>query len=122
NGGCEIIMIMTDFLAERRTVRDYKDEALSQGDINKIKEAIDSLMAKEGYENLVLNLYENGSIIYEGLQGKAGYGGVMIKAPHYISIETKSNSETDLIMTGYYLEELNSTIATKTIGTAWVTL
>lgn len=115
-------MIMTDFLAERRTVRDYKDETLNQDVINKIKEAIDTLMSKNDQEGLVLKLYENGSIIYDELQGKAGYGGVMIKAPHYISVETKSDSENDLIMTGYYLEELNSTIATAEIGTAWITM
>lgn len=115
-------MIMTNFLQKRRTVRDFKANELSASTLIMIKELLERVEAEE--ENLVLKfaLYENGEIIAKALDGKAGYGGVMIHAPHYISLQMKSSEEADLIRTGYYLEKVNTFLVEKDLGTCWITV
>lgn len=113
-------MLMTNFLQKRKSVRDFKSKNISGDLLGKIKESmkvIDDLdsMAK-------FYLFENGSIIYKGLNGKAGYSGVMIEAPHYIGLEIAKNTDLNILKSGYMLEKLNTEIVNMDLDTCWITV
>lgn len=115
-------MIMTNFLQKRRTVRDFKAKPLSQDILNKVREILDQTEAKNMVNALQFGFYENGDIIADALEGKAGYGGVMIHAPHYISLEMNSSSESERIRLGYLLESVNTALVEEGLGTCWITI
>lgn len=115
-------MIMTNFLQKRRTVRDFKPNPLSNSTLEMVREVLAQVEAEENTEVLNFAFYENGDIIADALDGKAGYGGVMIRAPHYITLQMASSEEKDLIRTGYYLERVNTALVEKELGTCWITI
>lgn len=111
---------MTNFLQKRKSVRDFKNKKIPADVLAKIKEnmkVIDNLDAMAKFY-----LFENGSIIYKGLDGKAGYNGVMIEAPHYIGLEFNKDSEINILKSGYLLEKLNTEIVNLDLDTCWITV
>ena len=113
-------MLMTNFLQKRKSVRDFKNKKIPADVLAKIKEnmkVIDNLDAMAKFY-----LFENGSIIYKGLDGKAGYNGVMIEAPHYIGLEFNKDSEINILKSGYLLEKLNTEIVNLDLDTCWITV
>lgn len=113
-------MIIGNFLNNRESVREFRDKAANPDTLDKIKEIIKDLVVDEGMEHIGIKLYENGKIISTKLEGKAGYGGVMIDSPHYIAIDLKDREEKTLIETGYYTEELVTKLINLDFGTCWV--
>lgn len=112
-------MILTNFLQDRKSVRDFKDKSLSAKELDVVKSAMNEVEMEEGVH---LRLFENGKIIADGLEGKAGYSGVMIRAPHYISLELAGDTEEDLIKSGMALEHLNALLVREGFGTCWITV
>lgn len=115
-------MVMTNFLQKRKTVRDYKSNALDAVTLKEVRDILAQVEAQENSEVLNFAFFENGKIIADGLEGKAGYGGVMIHAPHYISLEVNSTDEAELVRTGYFLEKVNTALVEKDLGTCWITV
>ncbi len=113
-------MIMTNFLQERRSVRDFMEESLASNETDKIKGYIEELNGQQ--DVVTFKFYENGSIVYDGLNGKAGYSGVMIKAPHYIAMKYNKRDLKSGLLGGFYLESLNTKIVENGFGTCWVTV
>ncbi|OLS02045.1 nitroreductase family protein [Tissierella creatinophila] len=113
-------MIISNFLTNRKSVRDFRDKGANPDVLDKIKEIIKNLLTEEDLEHIVVKLYENGKIISTNLEGKAGYGGVMIDSPHYIAISLKDTEEKTLIETGYYTEKLVTEIINLDFGTCWI--
>lgn len=114
-------MLVTNFLQKRKSVRDFKETAVDKYEMEIIKDAINQI-SKEDEALLKFNLFENGSIISKELQGKAGYNGVMIEAPHYISIAAEKESLENKLKIGYALEKLNTKIVDLNIDTCWITV
>ncbi len=115
-------MVMTNFLQERKSVREYKGQSLSAKDMERVKNAVDKANTDYKAAQLSFHLYENGTIVAEKLQGKAGYGGVMVEAPHYVSMTIASKEEKDLLKAGYALESLNTDLVHMDLGTCWITV
>ncbi|WP_308533643.1 nitroreductase family protein [uncultured Peptoniphilus sp.] len=113
-------MLMTNFLQERKSVRDFKNNALSKDLLYKIKDYMANVNDLENSAKFYL--YENGGIISKALQGKAGYSGVMIEAPHYIGLEMDKSDYVNILKSGYLLEKLNTEIVKLDLGTCWITL
>lgn len=113
-------MVMTNFLQKRKSVRDFKKKEVSRFNIETIKSYIEQI-SKET-ENVDFKFYENGSIIYKGLKGKAGYSGVMIEAPSYVAIVQKDRSKESYLKAGYYLEKLNTKIVNLDLDSCWITV
>lgn len=112
-------MLMTNFLQKRKSVRDFKNDNVPRDVLENIKLLIQEIDSEDG---VGLSLYENGKIVYEGLKGKAGYSGVMIEAPHYISLDIKDNSPLNILTGGYLLEKLNTKIVDLNLDTCWITV
>lgn len=115
-------MVMTNFLQERRSVRDFKPDALKPDDVEFVKKSMKEVEEEDKLDLIGFEFYQNGSIIYEGLKGKAGYKGVMINAPQYVAIICKDDSQKALIDIGFNLERLNTKLVEHDLGTCWVTV
>lgn len=113
-------MIMTNFLQKRKSVRDFKKKAVSRDIIENIKKDIEE--AREKTSKVDFKFYENGSIIFNGLKGKAGYNGVMIEAPSYVALVQKDGSKESFLNTGYYMERLNTKIVNENLDSCWITV
>lgn len=115
-------MIINNFLSNRKSVREYRKKALFPETLDKIQTIVDNLVEGEGIEHIDLKLYENGDFISQKLEGKAGYGGVMINSPHYIALDLKDREEKTVIEAGYYMEKLVTEIVNLDLGTCWIKL
>lgn len=113
-------MVMTNFLQKRKSVRDFKNKEIARDSIEAIKNYIEEI--EKETETVSFKFYENGSIIYNGLKGKAGYSGVMIEAPSYIALMKKDEEKESCLNTGYYLEKLNTQIVNLDLDSCWITL
>ena len=81
-----IIMIMTSFLKNRRSVREFKRKSVELETLKKVEEYLSELEKEGSSKTIKFNLYENGDNLYKSLEGIGGYAGVMIQSPHYISL------------------------------------
>ncbi|MDO5301909.1 MAG: nitroreductase family protein [Tissierellia bacterium] len=113
---------MTKFLQKRKSVRIYKEQALGQDALAFIRDKVGDIEGEENTDELNFHLFENGNLIAKGLDGLAGYAGVMIEAPHYIAVELRNNDELSTIRKGYYLERLNTELVEKGLDTCYITV
>ena len=74
-------MLMTNFLRDRKSVREFRNKKIDLETIETIKSYLGSL--EEETENVKFRLYENGDYVYDQLKGIAGYSGLMIESPYY---------------------------------------
>ena len=79
-------MVMTNFLQKRRTVREFAPTKLSKLEMEWLRDTLDKIEAESKDNDVSFALYEDGESVAKNLDGKAGYGGVMIKAPYYIAL------------------------------------
>lgn len=114
-------MVMTNFLQKRRTVREFAPTKLSKMEMEWLRDTLDKIEAESKDNDVSFALYEDGESVAKNLDGKAGYGGVMIKAPYYIALRAKGHEKEELIRTGYYLEKVNTALIEKNFGTCWIT-
>jgi len=112
-------MLMTNFLQKRKSVRDFKTDTVPRDVLENIKLLIQKI---DGENSVSFSLYENGKIVSDGLKGKAGYSGVMIEAPHYISLDIKDETPINILKGGYLLEKLNTKIVDLNLDTCWITV
>lgn len=116
-------MIMANFLKTRKSVRDFKNKKIDVDKLDKVKEILESLVDEDNLKGKIeFKLYENGEYIYYNLEGVAGYSGVMIESPHYISIDVKDNDDKTLIYEGYYAEKLITELNKMGIETCWISV
>lgn len=118
----EIQMVMTNFLQERKSVREYKDQDLSAKDLERVQNIVDRGNTNCKAAGISFNFFQNGQVVYDRLQGKAGYSGVMIKASHYVSMTIAGREDKDQLKTGYTLEQINTDLVDLGLGTCWITL
>ena len=113
-------MLMTNFLQNRKSVRNFKNDNVPRDALENIKLLMDEMDREES--GISFSLYENGKIVAEGLKGKAGYAGVMIEAPHYIALDIEDDKPLNILKGGYCLEKLNTKIVDLDIDTCWITV
>ncbi|MGO1580754.1 MAG: nitroreductase family protein [Peptoniphilaceae bacterium] len=112
-------MVMTNFLQKRKSVRDFRKDVVSLNNMEEIKKICKNITAD--FETVEFTILENGSIVSKGLEGKAGYAGVMIDSPHYIALKMKNDDDYTLLNAGYCLEKLNTNLINMDIDTCWIT-
>lgn len=112
---------MANFLKNRESTRDFRNKKLDDDTLVKVIYSLRD-MEKEHEEHLVeFELHKDGKTIYQALDGKAGYSGVMIQSPHYISLKTK-DTEEEIIYGAYVMEELISKLHNLGLATCWITI
>lgn len=115
-------MLMTNFLKDRESIRDFKNTKIDPGTIENIKKELEKLEEEAGKGLFELKFFENGKNVSEGFKGEAGYSGVMIESPHYVSLNIKKETDGALMHGAYSLEKLTSILHGMDIATCWITL
>lgn len=114
-------MLMTNFLKNRESTRDFKSDVISKETLEKVVYNLREIEKEHDNDSFKFTLHENGRDVYEGLDGKAGYSGVMIESPHYISVRTDGNDK-EVIYGAYAMEKLITRLHDLGIATCWITL
>lgn len=115
-------MIMTSFLKNRKSVREFKKKKVDTKTIEKIKTYLNSLNELGLKEGTKFSLYENGDNLYKSLKGLGGYSGVMIESPHYISLAFLENNTSSIISGAYSMEKLITELNKLGLDTCWISL
>ncbi len=115
-------MIMGNFLRNRRSIRDFKTEEVEFEKLEDIRIGLKMIQNEEGSDNFELRLYEDGQRLNDELQGKGGYAGVMIDAPHYIALDFLNDYDSTLIYGAYNIERIITLLNKLGLATCWITL
>lgn len=113
-------MLMTNFLKDRRSVREFKNKKINFSVIEDIKLYLKIL--EEEANDIKFRLYENGDYIYDRLNGISGYAGIMIESPHYIALQQIKEDKATTIYGAYYMEKLITELNRLGVETCWVSV
>lgn len=116
-------MNTTNFLESRRSVRVFKEGHLNGDVISNIKNVIDIVSKEDESKDIEFEIFYDDSFkVYNGLKDEAGYSGVMIKAPAYISLAFKNSNPITRIYGSYQMEKMISKFVELGLDICWVTL
>lgn len=113
-------MLMSDFLVSRRSIRSYKNKKVDKKDLKELNNIIAD--ANTISSDFYFTIEEDAKKVYESLDGSAGYGGVMIKAPIYLALRVKNEDIKTYIESSFYFEKLITELKGLSLGSCWVTL
>jgi len=115
-------MLMTNFLKDRKSIREFKNKKVSMDIINQIEKYL-HVLEKEYFESdFKLRLYDFGERIYNELKEIGGYSGVMVEAPNYIGLDVQNKKDIELIYGSYYMEKLITKLNSLGLNTCWISL
>lgn len=112
-------MLMNNFLGSRKSVRHFKSKSISKATVEKINNLIRVFNSDKGNS---FAFHENGKAIYDGLNGHAGYNGVMISAPSYISVDFGASSDREKVIGMYNAEDIITFLESEGLGSCWIGL
>lgn len=105
---------------ERKSTRDFKSETVKD---NKLEMLLNFFnQSKKLFPEIKIEtiLFRDGHLVYDKLEGVAGYNGRMIKAPHYIVIASEEK-DGHIENTGFAGENMILKAVDEGIDTCWVT-
>lgn len=115
-------MIMTNFLKNRRSVRDFKKKKADEETLKKLRGYLQVLEKEDKDGSIKFNLYENGPKLYESFEDLGGYSGIMIQSPHYVSLGILNREDKTIINSAYLMEKLISELNKLGLETCWVSI
>lgn len=115
-------MIMTNFLKSRKSTREFRNQNINPDILDNINVVLRDLEKENQSGDIKFKLYEYGENIYSGLKGLAGYSGVMINSPHYITVDLIDKTDKTIIYSAYYMEKLVTKLNALNIDSCWITL
>lgn len=113
---------MSNFLKDRKSIRDYKNKKLDNKAIEDVKSLFEKIQEEADNKYFDFVLFEDGEKIYNSLKGIGGYAGSMIESPHYIGIRLKEVSEEAVINASYYTEKLMGKLTQLNLASCWVSI
>ncbi|KNZ41291.1 nitroreductase family protein [Acetobacterium bakii] len=116
-------MKFRDFTINSHSTREYVDESLEIEDISSIKTYLNELNELVGKKmGFSFILMENGAAVYRELQGFGGYGGLMIKSPHYIGLRIDKVDHEIEFLGAFYMQGIVKKLYEMNIGSCWISL
>lgn len=115
-------MLTTNFLQTRTSTREFKEDEIEVSKLNKIYEYIEDIKSSLEEDDLDFEIDKNGNEVYEKLKGKAGYNGVMIKAPIYVGLAVKNKNEKALVKGAYGIEDLITKLNEADLDSCWISV
>ncbi|NLW42280.1 MAG: nitroreductase [Tissierellia bacterium] len=115
-------MALMNFLKERRSVREFENRPLDPDDVSNIRNVIAEIGEEFGWDEVTLDLNLDSDLVFNELDGKAGYAGVMIKAPGYITVQYGNRDKMNYLKGAFVLGELETRIISLGLGYCIVTL
>lgn len=104
-----------------KTVRDFRDDMVPHTILKRLVNKTQSEKGLLPVSTFSVRLIEDGPGFFNLLNGKAGYFGKMIAAPHYIVLfdDSKPGVHEN---SGYVMEKLRLTAWDEGLGTCWISL
>lgn len=115
-------MLMTNFLKNRRSVREFRRKKTDQDTLIEIISLLGELENQARKNKVKFNFYENGKKIFDNLSGISGYSGVMVESPHYIGLEELDHHKATEIYGAYYMEKLITDLNKLGLDTCWISV
>ena len=116
-------MKFREFTVNSHSTREFVDIGVVEQDMKEIKTYLDEVNSTVGKEKgFSLILIENGAVVYQNLEGSGGYGGVMIKGPHYIGLRLDKADHEIEIFGAFYMQSVVKKIYDLGLGSCWITL
>ncbi|HHZ03019.1 MAG TPA: nitroreductase [Tissierellia bacterium] len=107
-----------EIISEIKSVRDYRDEEVSQELFDELKQYYNK--AKRLVNDIEIEVLRKNSEVYEQLKDSAGYNNKMIKAPHYL-IFLSEEKEHYIENVGYAAQDIMLKAWSLGIGSCWIT-
>lgn len=99
-------MEMMSYLKNRKSIREFQDNPLTNDEVSNVQHALAEIEEKFDWGDYSLKLHENSEEIFNELEGKAGYSGVMIKSPAYISVNLEDEDKLTYVHGAFVIGEL----------------
>lgn len=115
-------MLMRNFLSSRKSIREFKGKNISGKDMQKVQEIVSAVQNKVDGNLVQFTLIDEGKGFGKALEGKAGYAGVMIKAPAYIAMDIVDASPKGQFTAAYAMEEIITGLIEIGLGSCWISL
>ncbi|MFB0972867.1 MAG: nitroreductase family protein [Neofamilia sp.] len=115
-------MTLMNFLKERRSIREFENRPLDPDDVSNIRNVIAEIGNDFGWDEVTLDLNLDSDLIFNELNGKAGYAGVMVKAPGYITVQYGNRDKMNYLKGAFVLGELETRILPLGLGYCIITL
>lgn len=116
-------MSFREFTANILSTRDYKDTSLEEkviADIVVYLEAINAEVGKEKGFSFIM--FENGGEVFNDLEKVGGYGGIMIKSPHYIGLALTEEAPENEFYGAYYMQSIVKKLYEMKLGSCWINI
>ncbi|WP_373482707.1 nitroreductase family protein [Acetobacterium sp.] len=116
-------MKFREFTVNSHSTREFVDSGVEERNISEIKAYLDKVNSTVGKEKgFSLILMENGAAVYQSLDGSGGYGGVMIKAPHYIGLRLDKADHEVEVFGAFYMQSAVKKLYDLDLGSCWITM
>lgn len=113
-------MNFKNLINERKSTRDFSSKLVSEGNLNLLLDYAKS--CEDLVESISTDIYiMDNELVYEKLDGIAGYKKIMISAPHYIVILSE-NKEHAIENAGYLGENIVLKAVEMGIDSCWITI
>ena len=112
-------MKMIKVMEKRKTIREFKDAALSANIMNHVRETIAGIPQLIESASVEIGVLQDGNSVYKALDGIVGYHGIMIKAPHYLVMLCEDKDE-NFIAAGHAGEWLSLELTKIDLGSCWL--
>lgn len=116
-------MKFREFTVNSHSTREFVDSSVEERDMNEIQTYLDELNTSVGQEKgFSLFVLKNGADVYSDLEGSGGYGGLMIKSPHYIALRLDKADQELEVYGAFYMQSVVKKIYDLGLGSCWITL
>jgi len=116
-------MSFKKFLSEIKSIRDYEQNSIGNLLLNDINEYLNKINSTAGEKNgFSFKLFENGTDVFESLEGVGGYSGVMIRSPHYIGLMLDNENMKTEFLGAYYFQSIVKKLYELDLGSCWINI
>ncbi|MBU4541103.1 nitroreductase family protein [uncultured Acetobacterium sp.] len=116
-------MKFREFTVNSHSTREFVDSSVEERDMNEVQTYLDELNTSVGQEKgFSLFVLKNGADVYSDLEGSGGYGGLMIKSPHYIALRLDKADQELEVYGAFYMQSVVKKIYDLGLGSCWITL
>lgn len=116
-------MSFKEFTINNRSTREFVDEGVEDSLLsdlmNYLSELNSGIGKEEGFSFVFL---KDGNDVFEDLDGYGGYGGVMIRSPHYIGLRLDDLNRERRVMGAYYMQSIVKKLYDMKLGSCWISL
>lgn len=114
-------MTFRKFLTELQSIRDYQQQSVGNLILGEVKSFLDSInLFSEKEYNFSFKLFENGTEVFDRLEGVGGYSGIMIKSPYYIGLLLNDDAIPSEFFGAYYMQSIVKKLYDLGLGSCWI--